>query len=1128
MGHALLHQALLLALALAVPLVAQESSNPALRKRTLPARVGPNALSGHDRADLRRDWNLTWFGGRLSPEYLDYKNLVAGLEVQKWRHILPAAPGARVLTAAGAGTPTWVNLGPTSDLTNASFPSIDSGRLVAIVPDPTTPTTLYLATSGGGVFKCTNADVASASDWTWTAITDSLPTSSSGGNVSIGAMAISPVNSTVLYVGLGDPFDAEGRGFYRSTDAGANWTAATGLGSATRSHAILPLSATRILWTTNDGLKISNDGGATFMAATGGPATGDVWSIQKLTATDLICSVQGTAGLTYYSADAGSTWTLGPMSGVSVPVGRITLAAATDGATAYGILEDTTNTASSTMAPGVIRTNDKGHTWTWMAAPPTSGSLFKGTGGGLTSDGGQGWYNHGLGVDPTDANRLVVGANLALYRSLDGGATWSQLTHWYGSLHPYAHADFHTTAWSNGTLFLGNDGGLAVVRDPWRPTPPTGEDLTFIDNRRNKGLTSHLVYSLGSTTATSPADARWRVATGMQDNGTRVRQGSGTALQTSGVFEDRIGGDGFGTLIHPTNGNLMLGSLYYTQIYRSTNGGTSSFTPSSTGIAESNDSNLAPFAPRIALGPLNEPDTVYTFTNGKVYQSSNFAALWSALPTTNLPPAGTNSISDPTNALYIRNFGAASGDANALGIAANQGRVFLSYNRGTTWAQAGTLPNNASYTSSITFDPADAQTVYVSSVAPNAAKNHLWKTVNGGTSWVAIDGSSSASNGLPFGIPVHVVKTVPGSPGTLYAGTDFGVYTSGNGGTTWTRFGTGLPLVAVRDLYIAPDSSFLRAATFGRGVWEVQAAAAGPALTLAPTTATVVHGGTQTFTPTVTSGTANTVTWVATAGTVPTTATASGTPQTYLAPGSGTSATLTATTVDTPAASTTATVTLVAPSAVTVAVTPPTVEQLVGSGTQQFTGSVTPLTNTAVTWSITGGTGLSGTGLFSANGLTAGTYTVTATSLAAPSRAGTGTVTLVSPSAVTVTVTAASYTTLIGATQQFSAAVTGLSVPANQTVTWGTSGGGAINATGLFTPTTVGNHTITATNTFSGRTGTATSYVRTLDLNGDGVLDLLDLLTLARNHGSTTNVGCDLVPNGRVDDADLAFLLTFL
>ena len=385
MGLSLLRRFALLAMALALPLVSQETTNPVLRRRSLPARVGPNALSGHDRADLRRDWNLYWFGGRLSPEYLDYKNLLAAEEVQKWRHLLPTVSGSRALPAAGSTTPSWVNLGPTSNLVSSTQFWIDSGRPVAILPHPSVATTLYLATSGGGIFKCTNADVAGTADWIWTAITDSLPTSSSGGNVSIGAMAMSPADPNVLYVGLGDPHDAEGRGFYRSTDAGATWTLATGLGAATRSNAILALTATRILWATNDGLKISNDGGATFAAATGGPATGVAWSVQKFTATDLVCSVQGTSGLTYYSTDAGSTWTLAPMSGLTVPVGRITLAAATDGATAYGLLENTTNAASSTVAPGVLKTMDKGHTWTWVAAPTTTGSLFKGTGGQMTT-----------------------------------------------------------------------------------------------------------------------------------------------------------------------------------------------------------------------------------------------------------------------------------------------------------------------------------------------------------------------------------------------------------------------------------------------------------------------------------------------------------------------------------------------------------------------------------------------------------------------------------------------------------------------------------------------------------------------------------------------------------------------
>ena len=824
-----------LAILLALPLGAQDAS-VFQRRRELPARKGPGALSGHDRADLRRDWNLVWFGGQASPAYLDYKNQLAAQERTRWANLFPtgsrallAAPGLVVPAAAGAGT--WVNLGPTANLTTANFPDIDSGRPVAVVAHPTA-NTLYLATSGGGVFKCTNADVTASTDWTWTALTDALPASGSSGNVSVGALTMSPADPLMLYLGMGDAFDAQGRGFFKSSDGGTTWTAATGLGNATRSYAILPLTATRILWGTNDGLKVSNDGGATFANVTGGPSTGKAWTVQKLSASELVCSVESAnVGAIYYSSDAGATWqaTTLPVTGAV----RITLATSPASGTAvWGIYEDTT---SGKVAKGLLKSTDKGTTWTWVAAPTASGGLFQGTGGGMTSDGGQGFYNHGLAVDPTNANRVFVGSNLALYRTLDAGATWAQMTHWYGSGHVYTHADFHAAGWSsNGaTLYMAHDGGLSVVRDPFRIAVPTGpttspytpSDVTFIDNRRNKGLISHLVYNIGSTTATTPTDSKWRVTLGLQDNGTRVRQPNtpgGSLTGSEGTFEDQVGGDGFATLINPANGNLMLGSIYYTRIYKSTDGGATPFNPSSTGIVESNSSTLAPFQPRLAPGDTAHPNTVYTATNGTVYKSMDFGDTWTGLPTTNLPPGGTGATSDPTTALYIRNIGAAAGDSNAIGIAANQGRVYLSYNGGSSWTQGGALTNNGSYTSSIWFDRITSQTAYVASVAPDATKNHLWKTTTGGTSWTSIDGSATTSNGLPFGIPVHVVVTHPLDGTKLFAGTDFGVYASTDGGTSWSRYGANLPLVAVRDLYIAPDGSFLRAGTFGRGAWELQ------------------------------------------------------------------------------------------------------------------------------------------------------------------------------------------------------------------------------------------------------------------------------------------------------------------
>jgi subtilisin-like proprotein convertase family protein len=89
-----------------------------------------------------------------------------------------------------------------------------------------------------------------------------------------------------------------------------------------------------------------------------------------------------------------------------------------------------------------------------------------------------------------------------------------------------------------------------------------------------------------------------------------------------------------------------------------------------------------------------------------------------------------------------------------------------------------------------------------------------------------------------------MVKVDPLEHTTLYAGTDLGVYRSIDSGASWTRFGDGLPLVSVRDIYLAPDGSFMRIGTHGRGVWEMQGITTNyaPQFTAQPQSLTVYDG----------------------------------------------------------------------------------------------------------------------------------------------------------------------------------------------------------------------------------------------------------------------------------------------
>jgi photosystem II stability/assembly factor-like uncharacterized protein len=418
--------------------------------------------------------------------------------------------------------------------------------------------------------------------------------------------------------------------------------------------------------------------------------------------------------------------------------------------------------------------------------------------------GGQGFYNHMIVVDPTDASRNTVylGGQLNTGKTTDGGKTWRLLTNWLGQFGlPYAHADHHTavvsTAGGKKRVMIGTDGGLFVSSD---------EGASW-DDQKNAGLADHLIYSM----ATSGADPK-SVLVGLQDNGTRIRSGN------TGVFNQSFGGDGFGVgWSQSTNNVTALGSYVYGYIYYAqkdpniqkkwTDPAFDEATCTYNGINACNAYFVTPIATPSAMADPGGK-TYFTNTASLIYRTDDAGASWKPI------------FSGSTATTYVR--GASHSvavspiDLNHVAAVSPGGRILITSDGGAHWALRSTLVQGyLGFNSSIAW--ANNSVLYVSSENPTSQSVRVVKSTDGGVTW------NAASNGLPD-VPIQRLLAAPDdlSGNTVYAATWLGVYRTTNGGISWSQFGAGLPTVEVSDLYMPANGSFLRASTYGRGVWDLQ------------------------------------------------------------------------------------------------------------------------------------------------------------------------------------------------------------------------------------------------------------------------------------------------------------------
>jgi hypothetical protein len=197
-------------------------------------------------------------------------------------------------------TAAWQPLGPSS-IVSPAYNNV-TGRVAAIVTDPNDPSgnTVYLGTTGGGVWKSTNA-AGPPSAVTFVPLTDTLPVFSNNAgssvvpSLTIGALAMQPAVNPVLIAGTGDPNNAAdsyyGEGLLRSTDGGLTWTLVQGSQDGVAGqHSFIGLATAGIVFSTTTPALVV----AAFSTSTQAAVVGAV-------------TAYSFPGL-YYSNDAGQTW----------------------------------------------------------------------------------------------------------------------------------------------------------------------------------------------------------------------------------------------------------------------------------------------------------------------------------------------------------------------------------------------------------------------------------------------------------------------------------------------------------------------------------------------------------------------------------------------------------------------------------------------------------------------------------------------------------------------------------------------------------------------------------------------------------------------------------------------------
>ncbi len=686
-------------------------------------------------------------------------------------------------------------------------PALMSGRIADLAIDPNQPNTWYVAVASGGLWKTVNAGT------TWRPIFDNY------GSYSLGCVTIDPGNSNTIWVGTGENVGGRhigfGDGIYVSHDGGKSFT--------------------------NKGLKESEhlskivvhpDDPHVIYVASQGP----LWS-------------DGGQRGVYKSTDGGETWeqilAKGPWTGctdlVMDPGNPDVL---------YAALHQRHRTVAALLnggpESGIHKTTDGGETWTELTSGLPGGDKGK----------------IGLAISPQKSNVVYAGIELpgregGFYRSEDHGASWTKQSDYVsGGTGPHYYQEIYADPHRFDVVYHAN---VVLGR-----TEDGGKNFEGVGNR-NKHVDNHAVafhptdpafllvgcdggvyrsYDYGETydfTENLPltqfykvdVDYDWpvyHVVGGTQDNNSQY--GPSRTLSRNGIsnrdWRITIGGDGHDCAIDPEDPNIIYceSQQGFLQRFDRKTGESVSIRPQ----PEQGEENLrfnwdAP----IHISP--HSNTRLYFGSRKLHRSDDRGDNWTAVS----PDLSRGmdrfkmkmmdrvwSIDATWDLLAMSQFGNVTSisespvEEGLIYVGTDDGLIQVTEDGGETWRKIDQIYGIPEYffVNDIKADRFDADTVYacIDDHKTGDYSPYLVKSTDRGRTWTSLVGD------LPDRHLVWRINQDHEEPNLLFLGTEYGLFTSVNGGENWVKMG-GVPCIPVRDIEIQRRENDVVAATFGRGFY---------------------------------------------------------------------------------------------------------------------------------------------------------------------------------------------------------------------------------------------------------------------------------------------------------------------